>query len=537
MPHSPLLNNILSLARLAQWVGDKNLSYEEALALRERRRTFLKTAAVGATAFAFGGVSLPALARRRRRRSPLPPARIAIIGGGLAGLTAAYELRKARIEVTVYEANTQRLGGRCRSNRSAFAPNIIENGGELIDSGHKNVRALARELKLQLDNVQAYTKKRNLSELYHVNNGSYSEAEVFSDYQKIADQLNSDYIAAPFPQAWDKMTDRGRELDQMTLAEYIATYAPGGAKSNFAKLLSIAYTIEFGAETHQQSAYNLVSMLGSDEGGYDPFSWFGESDEAYRVRGGNDQLVTRLAARISKRRIRMGHELVRSMRTDNGVYTLIFRADDKIVQIEADHVVLALPFSILRDRVDFDDAGFDERKLAAINTLPMGNNCKLHMQFNRRVWHDAKCGGDTYADLGFQNTWESTRAQSGKEATLVNFTGGDTALRYAEVKNLTGQAREFLAQWERMIPGSSSEWNGKVLINAWPKYFWSGGSYSYYAPGNYAAFAGYEGVRQGNCHFCGEHTSIEAQGYLEGAVESGKRCAQEVIADRRRRAA
>ncbi len=82
-----------------------------------------------------------------------------------------------------------------------------------------------------------------------------------------------------------------------------------------------------------------------------------------------------------------------------------------------------------------------------------------------------------------------------------------------------------------MLPGITNEWNGRVILNYWPGYKWTKGAYGYYAPGNYTRFVGYEGVRQGNCHFCGEHTSIESQGYLNGAVETGQRCAKEIIAD------
>jgi monoamine oxidase len=49
--------------------------------------------------------------------------------------------------------------------------------------------------------------------------------------------------------------------------------------------------------------------------------------------------------------------------------------------------------------------------------------------------------------------------------------------------------------------------------------------------GQYTKFAGAEGARSGNCHFAGEHTSIEAQGYLNGAVESGERVTSEILAD------
>ena len=60
---------------------------------------------------------------------------------------------------------------------------------------------------------------------------------------------------------------------------------------------------------------------------------------------------------------------------------------------------------------------------------------------------------------------------------------------------------------------------------------WTRGSYSYWRVGQYTAFGGVEGERRGTCHFAGEHTSIDFQGYLNGAVETGERVVTEILAD------
>jgi monoamine oxidase len=82
-----------------------------------------------------------------------------------------------------------------------------------------------------------------------------------------------------------------------------------------------------------------------------------------------------------------------------------------------------------------------------------------------------------------------------------------------------------------VLPGLSAKWNRRAAIDWWPGNPWSLGSYSYWKVGQYTTFAGAEGARSGNCHFAGEHTSIEAQGYLNGAVESGERATSEILAD------
>jgi monoamine oxidase len=81
---------------------------------------------------------------------------------------------------------------------------------------------------------------------------------------------------------------------------------------------------------------------------------------------------------------------------------------------------------------------------------------------------------------------------------------------------------------EPVLPGLAAQWNGKSQLEYWPGYPLTRGSYSFWKVGQYTAFAGVEGEMEGNCHFCGEHTSLDSQGYLNGAVETGERAADEV---------
>ena len=155
----------------------------------------------------------------------------------------------------------------------------------------------------------------------------------------------------------------------------------------------------------------------------------------------------------------------------------------------------------------------------------MGPNSKLHLQFSTRLWNALGCNGDTYADTGYQATWEVTRAQPGERGILVDYTGGSIA----DAPPSSGQ---FLSQLEPVLDGITDEWNGLEHLDVWRDYEWTKGSYSFYKVGQYTKFAGMEGRRQGNCHFAGEHAaSQDFQGYLNGAVESGERAAAEILAD------
>jgi monoamine oxidase len=222
--------------------------------------------------------------------------------------------------------------------------------------------------------------------------------------------------------------------------------------------------------------------------------------------------------------INTGYELVAiKLNVGGSSYTLTFKHGAGTIPVVADHVVLALPFSILRSSVDYSKAGFEPLKVTAIEKLGMGTNSKLHLQFSKRAWYDKGNNGDTFSDTGYQNTWEVTRAQRGTSGILVDYTGGTIGASFGSGTPLTKKAMQFLQQLEPVLPGISNYWNGKVTLDYWQGYPWTKGSYSFWKTGQYTTFAGMERQRQGNCHFAGEHTSIDFQGYLNGAVESAER--------------
>ncbi|GAA2626927.1 flavin monoamine oxidase family protein [Paractinoplanes durhamensis] len=478
------------------------------------RRTLLKSsaAALGLTA---AGLSA---ARPARADSA---ARIVVIGAGLAGLTAAYELGKAGYRATVIEA-ADRIGGRCYTDRSSFGGQIAEFGGELIDTGHEAILGLIDELGLSTTNL-IEAEPAGSEPLYHFGGVPWSYADAQNDLAIVAERAAADAEAAGFPTTYYSSTRAGRALDAMSVDDWIKTRVPGGLSSKAGKLLATAYTIEYGADSSEQSALNLVYLFGYQES--DDVSLFGPSDETFHVTGGNDRIVSKLAAKLSGQ-ITTGTALRALARTSSGRWQVTAGTSTTIT---ADRVILALPFSTLRD-VDLTKAGFPARKLTAINTSKMGTNSKLHLQFNQRVWNDLGCNGEVFTDLGFQNSWDVTRGQSGSSGILVNFTGGAAGADFAS-QSTTKYAQRFLAQAEPALPGLTKAWNGKATLAYWTAYPWTRGSYSYYAPGQYTTITGVEEQAVNGCHFAGEHTSLEYQGYMNGAVETGQRAAQEIIDD------
>ncbi|HEY9396067.1 MAG TPA: NAD(P)/FAD-dependent oxidoreductase [Burkholderiales bacterium] len=518
MAHTPLLNTLVWLNDVARIGAEQNLDYEAAKdALRSRRRFVQGVAATAAMA------ATPAWVAAAMANPP----RIAIIGTGLAGLTCAYRLHKQGVNATVYEA-APRLGGRCVTNRTAFSGLYVEQGGEFIDSTDTEIIELAAELGLTLENFGSAYDLASGEAVYFIHGAPYTAAEVYNDLSKIQDRVLSELAAAPFPTTWNSYTPRGARLDNTNIDAWIQSAVPGGTTSRLGQLLGIAYTTEYGAECSQQSALNLIYQLGTSKPG--KFSPLGGADKRYQVQGGNDQLVTRMASALGSERIRLMHQLMRIVRNDDQSYTLDFNTASGSTQVVADYLVLALPFAVMRGKVDYQAAGFDSRKLMAIGKLAMGQNSKLHVEFAQRYWLSLGHNGLSYSDNGYQAAWDATSRQAGTRGVLTNLTGGRRAIQINWEPSST-RTEEFVQLLNEVMPGIAAYATGNHLLSYWPNHRWVGGSYSFYAPGDYTLFGGYEGVRQGNCFFCGEHTSQLFKGTLNGAVESAIRCTTELLED------
>ena len=259
----------------------------------------------------------------------------------------------------------------------------------------------------------------------------------------------------------------------MSVFEWIETRVKGGHDTPFGLLLDAAYAIEYGADTREQSALNLVYLLAFQP---DPktFEIFGESDERFHIRGGNQQLPQAIARHLGLDTVvQRSMRLVRLRQTAGRSYRLDFDCHGTTMEVVADYVVLALPFAVLRE-IDTDDAGFDALKRQAIQELGRGHNSKLQLQFTTRYWNQPGhpwprvSNGTTYTDTGYQASWDVTRAQGGVSGILNFYSGGsvtdamETQRSFAQdyKPGVLKDARRTLDQAEPVFPGLTApvEW-------------------------------------------------------------------------------
>ena len=511
---------------------------EEHRNLSLTRRDFLKVSGATVGAAALSG-AMGAFAAQTPR--------IAIIGGGISGLNAALTLQDAGYASTVYEASG-RVGGRMHSDTTSWLNGqTSEHCGELIDSGHKTIIGLAQRFNIpKVDLLGA--EPIHSTETDYFFGQYYTATQAQMDFNPVWNNVKKDVNAASYPTTYKLSTAAGRALDQMSIYDWIESRVPGGHTSPMGQLLDVAYNIEYGAVTKDQSSLNLVYLLG-----FNPipgnFSIFGKSDERYHLVGGNETLPKAVAAALPAGNVQLNIALTGIVRNGDGTFTLTLKNPIRTFTSVVDRVVMAIPFSILRNilasSAAYRAAGFDSLKQTAITQLGYGQNAKLQLQFNSRLWNQSGPwgigNGATYSDTGYQNTWDVTRAQNGATGILVDYTGGGVPLASftgdpTDPKVVARFASTFLRQIEPVFPGITKQWNGRATLDVPLSNPFLLGSYSYWKVGQYTQFSGYEKARQpdpvtGKCHFAGEHCSQDFQGFMEGGASEGYRAAAEILQD------
>ncbi|WP_328623016.1 flavin monoamine oxidase family protein [Streptomyces sp. NBC_00354] len=542
MARTPLMHELRRLA--AEHAAARRLGLPVAEVRGSTRRQLLGRAAalgLGAALASAAGASASAHAvEALPEKKPVTAARVAVVGAGISGLTAALTLKDAGVACTLYEANPSRVGGRMWSQRSLWAyGQTSEIGGELIDTSHKKVLELCRRFNLPVEDFLG-GGPNGAEEILRFNGVYYPRTQADEDFKAVYQALHRDLQAAG-EVSWNSSTPAGTALDNMTLYEWIETRIPGGHGSQLGRFIDVAYNVEYGADTDQQSALALVLLMG-----YQPnpgnFNVWGLSNERYHITGGNDQLPNAMAQALPAGSLVMGRELVAVRVSADGTQTLTFNDAGATRTVVADHTILCLPLPILQ-RIDITAAGFDPLMQNLLRDARMGYCTKLNMQFTSRPWRGTGpwpgvSAGDCFTDTDVQQTWDTTKVQPGNGGILLQYGGGSLAGSLTPGSPFASDSDAYVrALADRMLtgidaffPGTKAAWTGRAQLSAWHRNPYSLGAYSYWPTGYLHKYAKYEGTAQGRIHIGGEHCSYDFQGFMEGGATEGERAAKEVIA-------
>ncbi len=464
--------------------------------------------------------TLAAVALDRTTIAKESKAPVLIVGAGIAGLTAGYYLRQAGIPIRIVEASN-RVGGRIRSQAQAVGTSrTIELGGEFIDSGHQTIRKLAQELGLEVVDLFA-SDKGFKSEIRWFDNREIASSQLVTAFMPLAKQIAAD-VKAMGEVTYKSANRRAKKLDRLSISGYLQKYCPDPL---LRRTIEVAYNNEYGLPVEQQSALNLLLLIGKEPG---KFEIFGSSDQRYAIKGGNQQITDRLAAKLANS-IELNTSLEQIRSTPNGRYQVTLRHQGRSIERVYERVILALPFSILR-QINLD-LKLPQVKQAAIKEIGYGTNTKLITGYGDRLWRTKySSNGQILGDSLVSETWESSRHTIDRQGVITNFTGGTLGLNLTKADPKIA-AQKFVTDFQKIFPGIEASYLNKVTITNWIDSPYSRGSYACYLVGQWTKFAGAEGERVKNLFFAGEHCSLEAQGYMEGGCETGAAVAKAILAE------
>jgi len=433
---------------------------------------------------------------------------VVVAGAGLAGLSAAYDLMNWGADVRVVEAR-DRVGGRVWTIREGFLERQhAEAGGDMIEEGQTEIRELAESLGLKLIRILrggfGYARPDASGRPQIVHRGIAKGWDRLSE--KLAD-LARQYRM--IEQRWDSPV--ASRLSRRSVAQWL-----DDEKAD-AELRATATGLRgfFLADPEELSLIALVDQFASSD--------TPAPGAMYRIEGGNDRLATTLAAKLGAR-VTLGTELVAISHRGRAVRATI-RRGKTLTHLTADYLVLALPATTLR-RVPITPS-LPPQQHDAIMRLKYGRATKTLLQFSRRFWRIPGRPRAFGSPMPLGALWEGNEEQRGRTGILTLLAGGSASDATREMVAKEGVSRlvgslDWLGSRRAELLGTHQ--------TVWDSDPWARGGYAFFDPSFDAALRVWLPRPFGRLFFAGEHTSVKWQGYMNGAVESGRRAALEVEA-------
>ena len=430
---------------------------------------------------------------------------VIVAGAGLAGLTSAVDLMEAGAQVTVVEAR-DRVGGRVWTLRDGWLNDQhVEGGADLIDEGQDEMARLAAKLRLDLIPILDggfgfVTGSQDGQPTVHYEAGG-------GGWRMLRERLEPwirEYRL--IDRRWDSVV--AQDMARVSVAEWLDHVKADTQMRALVRGLRGFFL----ADASDLSLLVLVDQLAADVPG---------DGRMYRIKGGNDRLASGLAGMLGDR-VQMRTQVVAISQSHEKVQIRLRAENGTESGLSADYLVCALPATTLRDIVL--DPPLPPEQREAIVRLKYGPATRTILQFERRLWHQGVKRKAFGTDLPIGAVWDGNEEQPGPHGILSLLAGGSAS----------GETRQLLANGVQRLTRQLG-WLGvgdlPVLASrviSWEGDPWARGGYAYFDPSYDPAWRLWLSRPHGRMVFAGEHTSGQWEGYMNGAVESGLRAAQEV---------
>lgn len=477
-----------------------------------KRREFLKRSLAAAAVSGLAGLSVTG-------RQTGTAKKVLVIGAGLAGLSAAYELTQFGHEVTLLEART-RCGGRVWTLREAFPEGLYaEAGATNVFDNHDWTMKYAKLLGVGLEPMQAvpgaplfYVRGKRIVirpdspvdwpfELKPDERG-LSRSALWAKYVVSVLRELGDVEAAEWPSA------SLRRFDRMTFAEFLRQQ---GASPGAVAILRLGLAAQLGEGADAVLALDLLREAAPRAAMKQTFS----------IRGGSDTFTKAFAARLGER-IHYGLPVMRIEHNSRGVRVICSQAGMP-QPFAAAYLICAIPFTVLR-RVEVAP-GFSPEKQQAVAQLGNTSVVPVFMQTRERFWLDEGLTGSATTDLPIMTAYDKAHYLPGRRGMLEAYVAGERARKLAAMP--TDERLNFtIGQMRQLLPRLYEYYEGGASV-CWDDEKWTRGAYAWFRPGQMEALLPHLTRPEGRVHFAGDHTS-PWPGWMNGALQSGCRAAREV---------
>lgn len=486
-----------------------------------KRRDFLKQSSL---AVSFGVTQLaPKSLLLGQLQRPGSGKRVIIVGAGLAGLSAGFELTQAGHDVVILEAQS-RVGGRVLTLRQPFSRGLYAEAGAMnVFDNHTWTLKYIKLFNLVLDPVASsnlgsvlfirgkrietkpgqpvpYSLALNPSER------NSTRKELWDHYVGPVVKELGDYTAAGWPPPSLK------KLDEITFYEFLRKQ---GASADAAMLLGLGAYGGLGDGVGSVSALVLLREAAHRAGMHTNST----------IRGGTDTLPMAFAGRL-KDKIRYRASVVQ-LEHDPKEVRVVYVENGTTISLSGDYLICAIPFSILK-RVKVTPP-FSPGKQRAIKELPYTSVARTFLQTRKQFWLDEGLSGSATTDVGNTMIFDGAPNQgpgiSGAPGILESYMAGPIA------RQITAMPESLRMNWvmrivEKAYPNIRANFE-LGATKCWDEDPWARGGYAWYRPGQMSSLLPHVASPEGRIHFAGEHAS-SLFGWMQGALESGNRAAQEV---------
>ena len=439
---------------------------------------------------------------------------VVIVGAGLAGLSAAKNLRRAKVPVHVLEAR-ERVGG--RTFAKTFGRAIVDHGAQWIGANHQRMLDLAQSQGLEL--FETHTAGRKQLESRGKLSSYSGEIPSLPPLQLI--ELQSviwriDRLARTVPRKHPLLAKKAKQLDALSLEAWIQ-------RNIFSRrvqgVLNAAVRVVWGAEPSEVSLLHFLWYVNSSYGLNNLVEVQG-ANQHWRVSGGTQQIAVGLAAGIDEA-LSLGQAARAIHRDDNG-----FRVFSDALEISAKQIIIAIP-PTLTNGIHMEPA-LPPLRTQYAQRVPMGNTIKAHLAYSKAFWRQDGWSGEVVSDGRPLSVVYDNTDPAGDQPGLVGFIVADAA------RELGATTR---AERKKAVVEALCRYFGPPAANytAYDDHVWAAEPFSGGAPVGFhppGALSGCgEALRAGVDGICwaGTETAQEWTGFMEGAVESGERAANEVL--------